>query len=76
MTQNANGPCPLLALCNVLLLKGKMYIAPGTTAISSNELLNNLATIMFELMPQVRVIILITVNSTLPCLGIIRGRFP
>ena len=53
VTQNSNGPCPLLALCNVLLLRGKMYIAPGTTAISSHELLNNLATIMFELMPQV-----------------------
>lgn len=52
VTQNANGPCPLLALCNVLLLGGKMHIAPGTTAISSHELLNNLATIMFEQMPQ------------------------
>ena len=57
VTQNANGPCPLLALCNVLLLRGKMRIAPGTTAISSHELLNNLATIMFELMPQVQSII-------------------
>ena len=43
--------------CNVLLLRGKMHIAPGTTAISSHELLNNLATIMFELMPQVQSII-------------------
>lgn len=53
VTQNANGPCPLLALCNVLLLRGKMFISPGTIAISSHELLNNLATIMFEMMPQV-----------------------
>jgi len=53
VTQNANGPCPLLALCNVLLLRGKMTIPPGTTAITSSDLLNNLATIMFELMPKV-----------------------
>jgi len=53
ITQNANGPCPLLALCNVLLLRGKMVIPPGTTAITSSDLLNNLATIMFEQMPKV-----------------------
>ena len=53
VTQNTNGPCPLLALCNVLLLRGNMHIAPGTTAITCYELLNNLAGIMFDLMPQV-----------------------
>ena len=75
VTQNVNGACPLLALCNVLLLRGKMHIAPGTTAISSHELLNNLATIMFELMPQV-LSILVTMKYSGICLGAIRGRVP
>ena len=46
--QNENGPCPLLALCNVLILSGKIKIAPGQTDISSTHLTDLLGTHLFE----------------------------
>lgn len=47
--QNQNGPCPLLALCNVLILSGKIKIAPGQTDVSSTHLMDLLGTHLFEL---------------------------
>ena len=34
VVQNANGPCPLLALVNVLLLRNQIYLAPNTPDVS------------------------------------------
>ncbi len=42
ITQNANGPCPLLAIANVLLLQGKINLADGVEAISAEQLLGYL----------------------------------
>ncbi|KAF9115650.1 hypothetical protein BGX27_007077 [Mortierella sp. AM989] len=44
ITQNENGPCPLLALCNTLILQGKVAIQPyDRPAISYDHLLELLA---------------------------------
>ena len=56
VTQNQNGPCPLLALTNVLIFKGKLKIEAGQTFILSEELSDHLAehllinrpTVMFQ----------------------------
>ena len=46
--QNENGPCPLLALCNVLILRGAIKITPGNTDVSSTYLLDLLGTHLLE----------------------------
>ena len=42
VTQNANGPCPMLAIANVLLLRGKMTLDDGVEIVSSEQLLEYL----------------------------------
>ena len=42
VTQNANGPCPMLAIANVLLLRGKMTLDEGVEIVSSEQLLEYL----------------------------------
>ena len=37
--QNENGPCPLIAISNVLLLKGKLQLPEGTELVSLETLL-------------------------------------
>ena len=44
VTQNSNGPCPMLAIANVLLLRGKMKLQDGCEMISSEQLLEHLGT--------------------------------
>ncbi len=39
LCQNENGPCPLLAICNILLLRGSIQIHPDISCISSEELI-------------------------------------
>ena len=51
--QNENGPCPLLALGNVLLLRQRMKLAPGTVTVTSSHLLHLIATCMLEDIPKV-----------------------
>ncbi|KAK4365299.1 hypothetical protein RND71_016657 [Anisodus tanguticus] len=41
--QNDNGPCPLLAICNVLLLKNNLNLSPDITEVSQEKLLSLLA---------------------------------
>ena len=38
VTQNANGPCPLLSLVNVLLLRGKISLPEGSEVVSAEQL--------------------------------------
>ncbi|XP_005110657.1 ubiquitin carboxyl-terminal hydrolase MINDY-1 [Aplysia californica] len=52
ITQNENGPCPLLAIMNVLLLKGKVKLAPMLEMITSEQLMTYLGECIFENMPQ------------------------
>ncbi|XP_024401100.1 uncharacterized protein [Physcomitrium patens] len=41
--QNDNGPCPLLAICNVLLLRNQVKLCTDITEISSSKLLSLIA---------------------------------
>uniref|UniRef100_A0A7S2S4U5 MINDY deubiquitinase domain-containing protein n=1 Tax=Mucochytrium quahogii TaxID=96639 RepID=A0A7S2S4U5_9STRA len=50
--QNENGPCPLLALVNVLLLRGTLELRPADrTEISSEELVELIANYIIEKNP-------------------------
>ena len=53
ITQNENGPCPLLAVVNVLLLKGKVRLAPIVEMITSEQLMAHLGDCVVESMPKV-----------------------
>ncbi|GFO31126.1 ubiquitin carboxyl-terminal hydrolase mindy-1 [Plakobranchus ocellatus] len=52
ITQNENGPCPLLALVNVLLLKGKVKLAPMLEMITSEQLMTYLGECILENAPK------------------------
>ncbi|XP_013090956.2 ubiquitin carboxyl-terminal hydrolase MINDY-1-like isoform X1 [Biomphalaria glabrata] len=52
ITQNENGPCPLLAIMNVLLLKGKVKLAPMLEMITSEQLMTHLGECILDNMPQ------------------------
>ncbi|KAL2516809.1 ubiquitin carboxyl-terminal hydrolase MINDY-1 [Abeliophyllum distichum] len=41
--QNDNGPCPLLAICNVLLLKNSLNLSPDIAEVSQEKLLSLIA---------------------------------
>ncbi|KAF9689407.1 hypothetical protein SADUNF_Sadunf01G0089100 [Salix dunnii] len=41
--QNDNGPCPLLAICNVLLLKNNLNLSPDSDEVSQEKLLSLVA---------------------------------
>ncbi|XP_035543482.1 ubiquitin carboxyl-terminal hydrolase MINDY-2-like [Juglans regia] len=41
--QNDNGPCPLLAICNVLLLRNNLNLSPDTVEVSQKKLLELVA---------------------------------
>ncbi|GMQ05216.1 hypothetical protein CsSME_00050331 [Camellia sinensis var. sinensis] len=41
--QNDNGPCPLLAICNVLLLKNNLNLSPDIAEVSQEKLLSLVA---------------------------------
>ncbi|XP_035549872.1 ubiquitin carboxyl-terminal hydrolase MINDY-1-like isoform X2 [Juglans regia] len=41
--QNDNGPCPLLAICNVLLLRNNLNLSPDTVEVSQEKLLSLVA---------------------------------
>lgn len=41
-----NGPCPLIALCNVLFLRGKLTLPPDTLQVSFEQLCSMLQTFL------------------------------
>ena len=53
ITQNRNGPCPLIALCNVLTFKKKIKISPGNDTILPDELAQFLADHIISSKPSV-----------------------
>ena len=55
ITQNENGPCPLLAIMNVLLLKGKIKFTSDTEIISSEQMMAHLGECILADKPQVNV---------------------
>jgi hypothetical protein len=48
LCQKENGPCPILAIANALILLKRLAIAPGSDVVSSTSLLNALANIALE----------------------------
>ncbi|KAF1759251.1 hypothetical protein GCK72_015714 [Caenorhabditis remanei] len=51
VTQNLNGPCPLIAIINTLVLKGKVTI-PAVYVVTSTELLNLLSNVILSAEPS------------------------
>ena len=48
LTQSENGPCPLLAICNSLILKNKLFINPDYGAVQSDELITMVVEYLLE----------------------------
>lgn len=53
ITQNENGPCPLLAIMNILLLKGKVKLEPGQEIITPEQIMTYLGDSILENAPKV-----------------------
>ena len=53
VTQNQNGPCPLIAIINVLLLSGKITLDSTAEVVTSSQLMGYLGDIVLQTMPQV-----------------------
>ena len=49
-----NGPCPLLALVNVLLLQEKITLNSNDEIVTSSQLMGFLGDIVLQAMPSVR----------------------
>lgn len=49
LLQSANGPCPLLGICNVLLLRNQLKIPQDTRYISFSELVQMVSNILFDI---------------------------
>ncbi|XP_038624192.1 ubiquitin carboxyl-terminal hydrolase MINDY-1 isoform X2 [Tachyglossus aculeatus] len=52
ITQNANGPCPLLAIMNVLFLQWKVKLTPQKEVVMSDELMAHLGDCLLSIKPQ------------------------
>eukprot|EP00931_Biecheleriopsis_adriatica_P079463 TRINITY_DN52870_c0_g1_i1.p1 TRINITY_DN52870_c0_g1~~TRINITY_DN52870_c0_g1_i1.p1 ORF type:complete len:407 (-),score=121.13 TRINITY_DN52870_c0_g1_i1:126-1346(-) len=48
LLQSKNGPCPMLAICNVLLLRGVLKISPDTRYITFFEVVSLVSDWLFE----------------------------
>ena len=48
LLQNENGPCPLLAVCNGLLLSGKITLPAGRMEITTDSLVQLIANHLFS----------------------------
>lgn len=51
--QNQNGPCPLLAIVNVLLLQGKVKLPSSADLVASDQLMAYIADWIFDNVPKV-----------------------
>ncbi|KFD48626.1 hypothetical protein M514_10481 [Trichuris suis] len=47
-TQNENGPCPLLAICNLLLLRGDLTLPEDTEVVAATQLINMVGDLVFQ----------------------------
>ncbi|XP_060072449.1 ubiquitin carboxyl-terminal hydrolase MINDY-1-like [Ylistrum balloti] len=52
ITQNENGPCPLIAVMNVLLLKGQVQLSPNTEVITPDQLMTYIGNCILENAPK------------------------
>uniref|UniRef100_A0A8C8RQX9 Ubiquitin carboxyl-terminal hydrolase n=1 Tax=Pelusios castaneus TaxID=367368 RepID=A0A8C8RQX9_9SAUR len=52
ITQSENGPCPLLAIMNILFLQWKVKLSPQKEVITSDELMAHLGDCILSIKPQ------------------------
>ncbi|XP_012930985.1 ubiquitin carboxyl-terminal hydrolase MINDY-1 isoform X2 [Heterocephalus glaber] len=52
ITQSANGPCPLLAIMNILFLQWKVKLPPQKEVITAEELMAHLGDCLLSIKPQ------------------------
>ena len=52
ITQNENGPCPLIAIMNVLLLKGKLRLPLALDIVTSDQLMEYLGDCILSSLPS------------------------
>lgn len=52
ITQNENGPCPLIAIMNVLVLKGKVNLPPMIEMITADQLMEYLGDCILQNAPK------------------------
>lgn len=52
VTQSSNGPCPLLAIMNILFLQWKVQLPPQKEVITSDELMAHLGDCLLSIKPQ------------------------
>lgn len=57
ITQNENGPCPLIAIMNVLLLKNKVQLTGNTEVITPDQLMTYIGNCILENAPKPQVIL-------------------
>eukprot|EP00929_Paragymnodinium_shiwhaense_P084436 TRINITY_DN4513_c2_g1_i1.p1 TRINITY_DN4513_c2_g1~~TRINITY_DN4513_c2_g1_i1.p1 ORF type:complete len:436 (+),score=117.98 TRINITY_DN4513_c2_g1_i1:95-1402(+) len=48
LMQSANGPCPLLAICNVLLLRNQLKLSSDSRYVSFSELVEMVSNYLFD----------------------------
>ncbi|GAB1602381.1 ubiquitin carboxyl-terminal hydrolase MINDY-2-like isoform X1 [Argonauta hians] len=52
ITQNENGPCPLLAIMNVLLLQGRVTLEASSELITSEQLMDHIGDCILQNVPK------------------------
>jgi len=52
ITQNINGPCPLISIINVLSLRGRLKLPSSCQVISAEQLLEYLADLLINIQPD------------------------
>ncbi|KAK7874555.1 hypothetical protein R5R35_013126 [Gryllus longicercus] len=52
VTQNENGPCPLIAIANILLLRGKIHLRTTIEHISASDLMEYIGDAIMESIPK------------------------
>lgn len=50
--QNENGPCPLIAIANILFLRQYLKLKANTEYITSNELISSIGDTLFKFIPE------------------------
>jgi hypothetical protein len=54
VTQNENGPCPLIAISNILLLRGKIILPTVMEIITAKQLMEYIGDMILQNVPKVR----------------------
>ncbi|XP_066996864.2 ubiquitin carboxyl-terminal hydrolase MINDY-2 isoform X2 [Anabrus simplex] len=52
VTQNENGPCPLIAIANILFLRGKITLPANVTVVSASDLLDYIGDAIVDNVPK------------------------